>query len=84
MLSTFDMSLTPDAAQTLRRIVAESGRPLRDLAREAGVPFDALWRWMKGKQRHYNLVSAEKVYHHLTGKGFIVVADSPADGEIQR
>ena len=84
MLHTPPMSLTPDAAETLRRLIEESGRPLRNLAREAGVPFDALWRWMRCKQDHYNLVSAELVYHHLTGKGFIEVAESPADGEIQR
>ena len=80
------MSVTPDAAASLRRRITEADRPLRDIVRSANVQrrYHAIWRWYVGKQDHIDLLTAEALHYELTGRGFVPVTGSPAEGEIKR
>ncbi|HUT75886.1 MAG TPA: hypothetical protein VM221_13755 [Armatimonadota bacterium] len=70
------MDTTTGATTRLRQLINDSGKSLSAIARDAGVSYDALWRWMKGKQPTYTLADAEKVYRALTGLEMIA-----AEGE---
>ena len=50
--------------------LADDTRPLKTIARGAGVPYDSLRLWFRGKQRTYDVGLAERVWRFLTGKGF--------------
>ncbi len=59
------------AAEELRRLLLAADEPLKDIAERAGVPYTPLWKWVTGRQKSYNLIQAELVYHSLTGKTFL-------------
>ena len=46
------------------------GRPLTEVAEQAGVEYQPLWRWYSGKTEKYDVDSADRVWKFLTGKGF--------------
>ena len=60
-----------DAATDLLSRLKESKRPLTEIAREAGVSYDPLWKWVNGRKKMYNLLDGERVYHFLTGQTFL-------------
>ena len=74
------MTATPTAADTLRNIVRDSGKPLISIARAAGVSYFPLWKWASGNQKGYDLDSAEKVHFALTGRTFLL--DSAGRGKL--
>ena len=57
-------------AKDLKKEVKKSSMSLRRIAREAGVSYYPLQRWMAGKQEDYGLVKGEKVFRLLTGRTF--------------
>ena len=59
------------AADEIKRLIAESKRPLKHIAASAGVPYDPLWKWVNGRQPQYGLLAGEQVYHALTGRTFL-------------
>lgn len=54
----------------LKRLFAESGLTVKELARTAKVEPQALNRFLNRGGKHYNAVSAELVHFALTGKPF--------------
>lgn len=67
------MSLKPDAATELKRLIRRDGRSLSSIAESAGVAYNPLWRWVTGRQPTYNLLCAERVFFCLTGRTFMGV-----------
>lgn len=61
----------PSAADELKRLITESGRPLLPLAKTSGVSYESLWKWMTGRQKSFGLLDGEKVYYELTGRTFL-------------
>jgi predicted transcriptional regulator len=59
------------AAVRIRRIIAEKGVCLTELARIAEVRYPTLYRWVTGRQETYDVIEAERVYYALTGKTFL-------------
>lgn len=55
-----------DRAEALRQKIRESGRKVRGIAIEAGVPPYKLWRWVTGRTQILDLVDADKVEKVLT------------------
>lgn len=64
---------TVNATEALKKLIAEDGRPIAQLAKAAGVPMMGLYMWVKGKQVRYDLTLAEKVFKTLTGKTFRIL-----------
>ena len=64
------MPTTPPVAETLRRLITDRRLKLKPLAKRAGVDYQALRRWFVGTSEKLDVTLAEKVYKHLTGKGF--------------
>lgn len=62
------------AASELKRLIHESGLSISEIARQAGVRYQPLQRFVKDINPRYNLVAAEAVYHTLTGRTFIPAA----------
>lgn len=62
---------TPSLLPSLRRLVAESGIPLKILAKDAGVEYQTLRRFIVGVTDKYNATSAEMVFYHLTGRAAV-------------
>lgn len=60
-----------DVKARLKKLVADSGRSLSVLAKEAKVPYYPLQRFVKGDTVTYDVESAAKLYQHLTGKPLI-------------
>ncbi|MFA6043386.1 MAG: hypothetical protein WC718_00250 [Phycisphaerales bacterium] len=72
------MSVTPDADQTLRRLITESGRKLKAIVRDAGLEdcrYHAVWRWHKGKQPGIDLATAAALHVAITGRPIMAVGD---------
>ena len=61
----------PAAIVQLRELIVAKGIPITELAETAGVRYTSLWKWVKGRQRSYNLLEAERVYYFLTGRTFL-------------
>jgi len=60
------------AAETVYNLLASTRKPLTQIALEADVSYDILWRWVKsGGMNKYDVISAERIYTSLTGKTFI-------------
>ena len=59
-----------DIRDDLRKRIGDDPRPLAVLAREAGVPYLALYRWVTGRTLRYDVGCAERVYRTLTGRRF--------------
>ena len=59
------------AADELRRLLKEDLRPLKEIARDAGVPYVPLWKWVNKRQASYNLLQGERVFFFLTGRTFL-------------
>ena len=74
----------PTVACDLRRLIEESGLPLRTIARRAGVSPDVLWRWHSGTSKSLNVLTAESVYHLLTGRTFTRCGCGVAEGKPKR
>jgi len=64
------MPTTPPVADKLRRLLTDRRSKLKPLAKAAGVDYQALRRWFVGTSDKLDVTLAEKVYKHLTGKGF--------------
>lgn len=54
----------------LRKEIRKANRPIRAISIGAKVEYLTLWRWVKGINASLDLDVSEKVYKHLTGKGF--------------
>jgi len=61
----------PAAITQLRELILERNTPISELAEAAKVRYTPLWKWVKGRQRSYNLLDAERVYYTLTGRTFM-------------
>lgn len=61
----------PTVVDELKRLIRASKRPLTEIARVSGVPYDPLYKWVTGRQPHYNLLAGEQVYYALTGRTFL-------------
>lgn len=59
------------ASGEIRRLLTETKTPLTDIARQAGVAYTPLWKWVTGRQKTYNLLDGERVYFALTGRTFL-------------
>lgn len=62
-----DSNPTPISGR-LRELIEKHGRPLTEVALEAGVEHQPLWRWFTGRTEKYDVDCAEKVWVYLTGK----------------
>lgn len=60
----------PAILPQIRRLVAESGIPLKKLAGDAKVDYQAFRRFIVGATKDYNATSAELVFYELTGRPF--------------
>lgn len=58
---------TPEAA--LKQKIRESGRDIKNLAKDAHVSPIKLWRWVTGRTVTIGLNDADKVKRLLTGEG---------------
>lgn len=70
---TSPMSTAPDPepiTETLRVLITTSDRKLTQIAFEAGVDYQRLYRWFNGKTETLDANMAESVYKALTGKTF--------------
>ncbi len=61
----------PAAIVQLRELIIAKGIPITELAETAGVRYTSLWKWVKGRQKSYNLLEAERVFYALTGRTFL-------------
>lgn len=61
---------TPPIDTEIRRLIGESPLSIREIAARAQVPYQPLKRFMRGVTASYNAVSAELVFHELTGRSF--------------
>lgn len=59
------------AFDTILALIKERDCNLTQLAMQAGVSYDPLYNWVKGRTKSYNLLDGERVYHALTGRTFI-------------
>lgn len=55
--------------EILKDLIRDSGLPLLRIAREAGVPDQALYRWVTGRTEKYDIAAADKVMAYLKGRG---------------
>jgi hypothetical protein len=69
----------PTLTETLLELIPSSGRPLKEIAEEAGVPYQGFRRWYKGKKgkgsgrsnRTLDADTADAVYRVLTGTSYV-------------
>lgn len=64
------MPNTHSVADELRQLLSSRKTTLKATAKAAGVDYQALRRWHVGASEKLDVTIAEKVYKHLTGKGF--------------
>lgn len=57
--------------EEIRDRLAADPRPLKEIARGAGVPYEGLRLWYKGEQVSYDVRMAAKVWRYLTGTPMI-------------
>ena len=57
-------------ADTLRALIAEDPRTIRQLARDADVPYQVVQKWVRWETSKLDVAIAERVYLTLTGKAF--------------
>lgn len=53
----------------LRSLIRDSGKPIRAIARQAGVDHHKLWRWYMGRTKIIGADMAETVVESLRKKG---------------
>lgn len=63
--------MTPTAASEVRRLVAASPLPLTAIARQSGVRYQPLWKFITNRKKEYHVEDAERVYKFFTGETFI-------------
>ena len=56
--------------EKLRRLLQEDGRPIKQIAQEAGVGYQTLWKFHTCRQKSLPLGVAEAVFVNLTGVYF--------------
>jgi hypothetical protein len=61
------------AMDQLKEIIQDSKMPLKKISTTAGVPYLPLWKWMTERQKKYNMLDGERIYHSLTGRTFIPI-----------
>jgi hypothetical protein len=64
------MPNTHSVADELRQLLSSRKTTLKATAKAADVDYQALRRWYVGASEKLDVTIAEKVYKHLTGKGF--------------
>lgn len=57
-------------SEVIKALIEENTRPLKHIARDAKVDYQALRRWTLGLSHSYDVDDASKVYLVLTGKSF--------------
>lgn len=65
--------------ETLLELIPTSGKTLKEIAEEAGVPYQGFRRWVKGKKgkaggrsnRTLDADTADAVYRVLTGNPYV-------------
>lgn len=60
----------PSIIDTLRTLIAEEPRSLKQLAADADIPYQVLQKWKLGEVAKLDVGVAEKLYLTLTGKTF--------------
>ena len=60
----------PSITDTLRALIAEEPRSLKQLALDANVPYQVVQKWTLGEVTKLDVGVAEKLYLTLTGKTF--------------
>lgn len=61
----------PTAADEVLRLIKDSELSLSAIARQSGVRYQPLWKFVKGRKRGYDVSDAERVYQFFTGNPFI-------------
>jgi hypothetical protein len=64
------MSATQPVAEQLRRLLNNRRNTLKAVATAAEVDYQSLRRWYVRATEKLDVTVAEKVFKHLTGKGF--------------
>ena len=64
------MQTTQPVAEQLRRLLNARNTTIKAIASAANVDYQALRRWFVGASEKLDVTLAEKVYKHLTGRGF--------------
>jgi hypothetical protein len=69
-----DLPDPPSITDTLRTLIAEelreNRRNLKQLAADAGVPYQVLQKWSRGEVAKLDVGVAERLYQTLTGRVF--------------
>lgn len=60
-----------DIKAHLKKLIADSRQSVSAIALKAGVPYHPLQRFMKGQTVSYDVDSANRVHHYLTGKWLV-------------
>ena len=60
----------PSIIDTLRTLIAEEPRSLKQLAADAGIPYQVVQKWKLGEVAKLDVGVAEKLYLTLTGRTF--------------
>lgn len=68
--------MTEDPKEKLRGLL--EGRNLKQVAKDSGVPYHALWHWATGRGDKFDLGHADKVLRHLTGTGISITEGDAA------
>ena len=54
--------------ETLRDLILESDLTLKSIAKQAGVKYQPLQRWVQGVTEKYDVAAASKVHTFLTNR----------------